>query len=155
MRISLVEFLTIDRSASDVFDHTNDVANFTSFAGFGPIPGIREARYMDPGQPTLGSRREVLKTDGTMHIEEITAFDRPHRHTTRITGLKPPFSWLVRSGQDDWELLLEAGGTRVVRRFSFDLTSPAAYPVAALLLYMFMREAVRRDLAHIKAELEG
>src|SRR5688572_26298440 len=85
-----------------LFDFTNDARNFVSFTGYGPIPGIREAAYITPGEPALGSQRTVLKTDGTSHLEEITVFDPPHQHTSRITGFAPPFSWLVQQGEDDW-----------------------------------------------------
>lgn len=132
-----------------LFAFTNDAENFTSFVGFGPVPGIRRATYETPGEPRLGSRRRILKTDGTAHVEEIVGFDPPLRHVSLITGLSPPFSWLVRSGEDDWKFEESGGGTVVERTFAFELTSILAALAAFPLLYLCMRPAVRRDLRNI------
>lgn len=136
-----------------LFDFTNDARNFVSFDGFGPIPGIAGASYETPGEPRLGSRRRILKTDGTEHFEEIVLFERPARHTSRITGVSPPFSWLVRWGEDDWRFHRAGLGTLVERTFRFELTSPLAALIAAPLLHVFMRGAARRDLRNIASRI--
>ena len=153
MKVGFTTHHRFDASPDRLFDFTNDAANFTSFAGFGPIPGIRKATYETAGVPRLGSKRRILKNDGTEHIEEITAFERPARHTSRITGLSPPFSWLVRFGEDHWKFAADESGTVVERTFAFELTSPLAAFVAFPLLHFFMRMAVRRDLRNIGASL--
>ena len=155
MRIGFTARHSFDARIEHLFDFTNDAANFTSFTGFGPVPGIREASYLTAGPPALGSRRRILKTDGSEHIEEIVAFERPVRHSSRITALTPPFSWLVTSGEDDWRFGEADGRTTVERRFSFELTTPAAAVVALPLLHIFMRAAVRRDLYNIAATISG
>ena len=153
MRVTLVETLHFEAEPGVVFDFTNATENFTSFTGFGPIPGIREALYETPGNPRLGSVRRIVKTDGTAHREEITVFEPPVRHVSRITGIAPPFSWLVSSGEDDWLFAADGSGTLVTRRFSFELTTPLAVLIAAPLTHVFMRIAVRRDLRNIAAAL--
>lgn len=132
-----------------MFDFTNDAENFVSFTGCGPIPGIVSARYVTGGAPASGSRRTILKTDGTEHHEEIVLFDRPRRHTSRVTGFGPPFSWLVRFADDDWVFIAANDVTLVERTFVLTLTSPIAAPVAFVLLHTFMRVALRRDLENI------
>ena len=153
MRLAINTAREIPRPAGVVFDFTNDAANFATFAGFGPIPGIRSAAYETPGEPAVGSRRRMIKTDGTEHIEEIIAMERPSRHVSRITALSPPFSWLVRSGEDDWKFIATETGTIVERTFSFELTTPVAAIVALPLLHLFMRPAVERDLRNIARRL--
>jgi hypothetical protein len=153
IRCRLRAWLGVEPEAA--FDFTNRAENFRSFTGFGPIPGIREASYVTPGEPRLGSLRRIVKTDGTEHSEEITVFEPPARHTSRIRGLGPPFSWLVREGEDDWVFTPERGGTRVDRTFVFTLTSPLAAPVAQLVLHTLMRAAIRRDLANIQRAVIG
>lgn len=140
--------------AQRLFDFTNDAANFISFAGYGPIPGILHARYETPGPPRLGSIRRIQKTDGTEHVEEITVFERPSRHVSRITGFEAPFSWLVREGSDDWTFQGSGGLTVVERTFTFELTTVFVAPVAWVLMH-FMKEAVRRDLTNIMAKVGG
>jgi len=154
MKVSFTvrHFFPVDRER--LFDFTNNASNFVSFVGFGPVPGIRQASYETPGQPRLGSRRRILKTDGTEHLEEIVAFDPPLRHVSRVTGLSPPFSWLVLSGEDDWKFEESSGGTVVERTFAFELTSPLAAMAAFPLLHLFMRPAVRRDFRNIAKACE-
>lgn len=151
MRIVIDERIEIVASRERVFDHTNDAASMTSFVGYGPIPGIREARYLTAGPPALGSKRTVLKTDGTSHLEEITVFERPARHVTRITGLSGLFRVIVRGLQDVWEFRESAAGTLIVRSFVVDARAPAL-PLA-LVLVPLLRKAVQRDLRNTKAAL--
>jgi hypothetical protein len=152
MRIGFTVRASFATTIERLFDFTKDAANFVSFTGFGIVPGIKEASYITPGPPALGARRRIVKTDGTEHIEEIIVFEQPARHSSRITGLKPPFSWLVTSGEDDWRFAAERGGTAVERDFSFELTTPLAWIAAFPLLQIFMREAVRRDLREIQRQ---
>ena len=153
MRLAISTAREFDRPADVVFDFTNDAANFTTFAGFGPIPGIRTATYETAGEPAAGSRRRMIKTDGTEHIEEIVRLERPSRHVSKITALSPPFSWLVKSGEDDWRFIASDKGTIVERTFAFELTTPIAAVVAWPLLQLFMRPAVKRDLRNIERRL--
>jgi Polyketide cyclase / dehydrase and lipid transport len=142
--------------AGRVFDFTNDANHFTTFTGYGPIPGIGKARYITPGSPRLGSVRRVLKTDDTEHVEEITCFERPTRHTSRITELAPPFSWLVKEGSDDWKFRAEGPALTIIERtFSFELTTPIVRPLAWLVLHLWMKKAVMRDLDNIMNRLTG
>ena len=155
MKIGFTARASFDTTPARLFDFTNDAANFTSFAGFGIVPGIKEAVYVTTGPPARGARRRILKTDGTLHIEEITAFETAVRHCSRITDLTPPFSWLVKFGEDDWRFSSAGGRTLVDRAFSFELTTPLAALIALPLLHVFMRVAVRRDLRNIAARLSG
>jgi ribosome-associated toxin RatA of RatAB toxin-antitoxin module len=138
-----------------LFDFTNDAPNFVSFVGFGPIPGIRKATYETVGEPRIGSKRRITKTDGTEHFEELVVFDRPRRHVSRITGLSPPFSWLVRYGEDDWKFMPSNSGTLIERTFAFELTNPLAALPAFPLLHLFMRFAVIRDLRNVERAVHG
>lgn len=157
MHIERTDHIRIGRPITEVFDFTNLAENLTSFTGYGPIPGIREARYETDGPAGLGSRRRVLKTDGSAHIEEIIVFERPRRHVSRITGITPPLSWLVGEGEDDW-VFSEASGfpgcTEISRTFRFELRSLLAYPVGVVLMGVFLGRAVHRDFANLKKALE-
>ena len=46
---------------------------------------------------------------------------------------------LVRRGEASWTFAPEGDGTRVVWHYTFELTSPLAYPVAALVMILFRR----------------
>lgn len=150
MRLEFTErhWFPVDRER--LFDFTNDADNFVSFVGFGPIPGIRTATYETPGEPRVGSKRRIVETNGAEHLEEIVELQRPSRHNSRITGLAPPFSWLVRYAEDDWRFAPARSGTALERTFTFELTSPLAAVIGFPLLHLFMRPAVRRDLHNIE-----
>jgi hypothetical protein len=94
----------------------------------------------------VGSTRELENGDGSRVTERITALDAPRRHAYTLTGLAPPFSWLVRAGHADWTFTGVAGGTDVQWRYDWDLAHGLAWPVAWPLLQGFMRTAMQRCL---------
>lgn len=117
------------------------------FVGFGPIPAVREVRLDAPLAP--GSTRRVHNSDGSVLLERITALDPPCRHAYVLSGFSAPFSWLVTRGDADWCITRIDTGTRVDWQYEFALTHALAYPVAAPLLGIFMRGAMRRCLANL------
>lgn len=46
-----------------------------------------------------------------------------------LPGFRPPFSWLVTRGEADWRIQKANGGTDVVWRYTFTLTTPLVYPL--------------------------
>jgi hypothetical protein len=63
-----------------------------------------------------------------------------------------PLALLVRQGTGDWSFAPEAGGTRLVWVYRFELTSPLAWPLAALVVGLF-RRWMAKGLAALRAEL--
>ena len=87
-----------------------------------------------------GARREIKLTDGAVLTEEILEHDVPTRHRYKWTsGLKPPFAWLVRSGEGTWTFSEVAEGTRIDWSYVFELRSPLAYPIAVPIIALFRR----------------
>lgn len=122
-----------------------------TFRGFGPIPAIRAISLHAP--PAVGSTRELDNSDGSRPLERITALDAGKRHAYVLSGLRAPFSWLVREGHADWSFAPNGVGTDVTWRYRFVLTSPLAWPLAAPLLHAFFATAMRRCLAAMAAVL--
>lgn len=148
MKLKIMESSRIVASIERVFDLTLDPAEADSFTGYGPIPGVVSIRELDPVLGS-GARREILNRDGSTHREQITAFTRPFCHVAEITGLKPPFAWLVGSMQDRWNFRQEGNDTVLDRSFEIRLKSGFAYPLVAVLA-RFLRAAMRRHLEVIK-----
>ena len=134
-----------------VFARALDAGRFPEFfSGYGPIPAVRAVTPQAPA--AVGSTREVHNSDGSRLHERITVLQAPQRHAYTLTGLRPPFAWLVRAGHADWHFSpAGAGGTRVRWDYRWELTGPLAWPLAAPLLRVFMRGAMARCLAAMAA----
>ena len=123
------------------------------FAGFGPIPGLRR---ITPHAPSaVGATRDVEDLGGVVMCERIDALEPGARHAYTLSGLRPPLSWLVRTGRADWTFAAVPEGARVVWTYTFELTSPVVAPLAAPLLKIFMRGAMQRCLDAMARELES
>jgi hypothetical protein len=117
--------------------------------GLGPIPGITSIEMLDGAALAPGARRRVRMSDGSDILEEVTALDRPRRHSYRwLNAPAAPFSLLVRRAEADWIFTASAQGTRIEWTYRFELTSPLAAPLAALVMILFKRW-MRRGLERI------
>ncbi len=154
MRIEICVARTLAAPPAAVFALALDASRFAAtFRGCGPIPALR--RVAAHGAPAVGSTREVESSDGSLLTERITAFDPPRRHAYTLSGLQPPLAWLVTTGDADWTFADADGATRVNWRYAFTLTSALAWPLAAPLLHVFMRVAMRRCLGAMARMLEA
>ena len=137
-----------------VFAFAADAARFpATFRGYGPIPSIRTITLHAP--PAVGSTRELENSDGSRPLERITAFEPPHVHAYVLSGLNPPFKWLVRAGHADWTFAPSGEGTDVAWRYRFELTNPLAWPIAWPLLQGFFRTAMDRCLDAMARAVEA
>ena len=154
MNIKLCVTRTINAQPAAAFALALDADRFpATFSGCGPIPGL--LRITPHAPPAVGSTREVESSDGSRLTERITALDPPQRHAYTLSGLRPPLAWLVRTGDADWTFAQDNGGTRVVWRYAFTLTSVFVLPLAWPLLHVFMRGAMQRCLAAMARSLES
>ena len=133
-------------SPEAVYDLMVDAARFPpTFAGYGPIPAIREVALDGPLR--VGGTRRIANSDGSVLTEKITRLDRPAGQSYTLLGFRPPFSWLVTCGEADWRIQKANSGTDVAWCYAFTLTTPLVYPLAALVIRVCMRQAMRRCLA--------
>jgi hypothetical protein len=103
-----------------VFDFAVAAENLPRIlVGFGPIPGIASIEMLDGAALATGAKRRVRMSDGSEIFEEVTALDRPRRHTYR-----------------------------------FELTSPLAAPLAAVVMILFKRW-MQRGLERIAPFVTG
>lgn len=142
-----LEFSTTSETAgtpAQVFAFITDLANWTSFAGWGPLPGIAEAALPAGETMQLGARVAVRNTDGSRHCEVVTRFEPGRAYAVRME-LTPPASYLM-AGIDELVLLSPlAAGTRIDRTFSVRPRSVLTYPMVYFSTYVMLRRAV---LAH-------
>lgn len=161
-----------------VFDYaTLPSAASEFFRGYGPIAAIRSIE-LPPGVAAAPDVvRRITMADGSVLDETILVLDRPLRHRYRVTGFKPPVSWLVEWGEGDWHFaplgepadeldgaILGAherhvapleGGTSVRWQYRFRLRRAWTAPLAWLLLTLAMRPAMQRALRRIAAHFQA
>ncbi|MEL6311305.1 MAG: SRPBCC family protein [Pseudomonadota bacterium] len=128
-----------------------DLSQWSTFTGWGPMPGIREAEFLERAEAIVGTRIGVTNTDGSRHVETITAWDLPRRIELRLNGFPRPLSWLATHFVESWDFESAGEGTwRAERRFEMHprrgLTRPMLVPIAWM-----MRRAVTRHMAQIGA----
>jgi hypothetical protein len=144
MQIRLRAQLTVPAPPGAVFALAVDPARFpATFRGCGPIPAVRRITAQLP--IAVGSTRELENSDGSRVREKVTALEAPLRHAYTLSGLAPPFSWLVRAGHADWTFTGVDAGTHVQWRYDWDLAGRLAWPLAWPLLQC-MRVAMQRCL---------
>jgi hypothetical protein len=130
-----------------------DIESMGSFAGYGPIPGIARARWIEGNSYREGAVREVENRDGSRHREDIMAARAPDLLEDRIYGFTSPLRFVVREAHERFELEATAEGTALRRTLALELLSPLCYPLATLLVPL-LRRAIRRHHAALAQSLE-
>ena len=126
-----------------------DVDRWRSFRGYGPIPGIRSARFRARTEAVVGSEIEVESQDGSRHVEQIVAWDPARAIAMRFIELSPPLVSLASHFIERWEFTPTPDGrTRVQRTMELHPTGPLGW-LALTLVSPFMRRALARHLADI------
>jgi polyketide cyclase/dehydrase/lipid transport protein len=143
----------IPLGVAQAFELAIDPATFARVLGpLGPIPGISRIEMVGGEALVPGARRNVFMTDGSVVPEEILDHTPPTRHRYRwLEPPKPPFSWLVRSGEGDWVFAPAGEATDLEWTYRFELTSALAAPLAAGVLLLF-RRWMANGLERLRAE---
>ena len=139
-----------------VFAFTNDPEKFApTFRGYGPIPGMVKVENTNGAETRKGTIRNIHNEDGSV-LEEHMRVHRPPEEMAYeiVAGLKPPFSWLVKTAGGRWTFEEQDGATLVTWRFRFDLTSPLLYPIGFVTGAILFRKAQERCLAATKRAVE-
>jgi Polyketide cyclase / dehydrase and lipid transport len=133
--------VVIPKPPEAVFDFSIAEGTFARvLRPFGPIPGIESIVIDGGGRLATGTRRQVTMTDKSIIGEEVLLLERPREHRYRwLNRPAPPFSYLVKGGEASWTFHAEASGTRIRWDYTFELTSPLAYPAMLLVTAIFRR----------------
>jgi uncharacterized protein YndB with AHSA1/START domain len=135
MNLTTAATVTVPRPLEAVYDHATNAAGYPRvLLPAGMIPGITAVEELG------NARRRVSLSDGSTLDEEVTLLDRPNRYRyIWVTRPKPPFSWLVAGGAAEWTFKKAGEGTEVRWDYVFTLTSPLAFPLAAIVVRLFRR----------------
>jgi hypothetical protein len=154
MNISTSTSIVIPRPRPEVFAFACDNGTYErNLRPRGLIAGIDKAKMVEGQVLEQGAWRRITMTDGSVLKEQVLDYDPPTRHRYRWTeGVKPPFSFLVRSGTGCWDFSEVDGGTRIEWSYVFELKSPLAYPLLLLVVPLF-RGWQKQGLEAMRAEL--
>ncbi|MBA4019045.1 MAG: hypothetical protein C0483_17900 [Pirellula sp.] len=125
--------------------------NWTNFRGYGPLPGILSAEFERRTPDVIGTRIQVVNTDGSRHVEEITRWEPEQGVTLKMHEFTPPLARLATHIDEVWRFTPTADGTRVERAFTLH---PRSLPAGLLLRLIapLLRRAIDRHLAQMRAE---
>ncbi len=154
MEISTATSIVIPRPRDEVFAFcTMDDTFERLLRPLGPIAGVAKSEMRGGQVLKTGADRKISLTDGAVLTEEILDYTPPLRHQYRwVGGIKPPFSWLVRSGTGLWEFSEAERGTRVDWSYVFEVKSAVAYVLVQPIAALFKRW-MAQGLDGIAAEL--
>ena len=153
MQLSIRRTLNFAAPRERVFAAVTAPENLPLFTGYGPIPGVVEAR--PDGPIATGTEFSVLNSDGSRHRERIELHDPPAHYRIRIFGFDSPFRFLVDHAIERLDFVERDGHTHVEREFCFTLTSPLLLPIALPLLYVFLARALDINYARLREHIES
>jgi hypothetical protein len=136
------------------FAHIVDLDAWPQFPGFGPVPGIVDAKLVNGATVGPGSRIRVTNTDGSVHHEVMKRFE-VGRHVTIEMELTPPAAYVMAGIDERVDVEAHGAGTRITRRFTVRPRWFFLAPVAWVIAHVFLRRAVGRHDAAVRAVLEA
>jgi hypothetical protein len=105
--------LAPEEICNDIFD----VDNWSSFVGYGPIPGIARATMNAPERSIIGRKICVENTDGSKHVETIISYVPQECLVMRIAEFSPPLQNLATHFIERWNFSGSHPQYHIVRRF--------------------------------------
>lgn len=122
-----------------------DLDNWSSFPGYGPLPGIRSATWLERTEDVVGSRIACVNTDGSTHVEEIVGWDLPDAIALRLGEFSKPLSSLASHFDERWDFRRRDGTTVAERSFELHPRNVVGRAVLIAIRPM-LRRAVLRHL---------
>jgi hypothetical protein len=140
---------TLPQAPEDIARQILDLANWTSFTGYGVLPGIKTAEFEVRTPDVVGTRIRVTNTDRSSHVEEIVEWQPDRRVRLDMKDFSRPLSRLASGFVETWEFERLDSGTRVTRSFELHARSAFTRPVL-WLISLLLKRAVARHLRQMK-----
>lgn len=133
-----------------VFAGMQDVSQWSSFTGYGPLPGIKKAEYERRTEDMIGSVIRVYNTDGSSHTETIREWAPGRSIVMEFGGFTPPLAQLASKFVERWRFAQAGGATLARREFELHPRSPLAY-VPLWVISKWMKRGLAQHLQAIAA----
>jgi hypothetical protein len=131
-----------------------DISRWSSFQGYGVLPGIKAACYEVRTPEVVGSRFRVTDSNGSSHVEEIVEWEPDRRIRLHMHEFSPPLSRLATGFEETWEFSRIGRQTRVVRFFELHPSCSAARPLL-WLISILLKKAIARHLRQMRESGDG
>ncbi len=128
-----------------VFAGIYDLAIWSRFAGYGPMPGMVHAEVEGGGALGLGARVRGTNSDGSVHHEIVDVFEPSQVYAIHMDVTSSPAGRVFANIEE--KLTFEAtalGGTRIVRSFRTTLRAWYLAPTAWIVTHGLLAPVVRR-----------
>jgi hypothetical protein len=133
----------------DIARQIFDLTKWPDFHGYGPIPGIKVARFEVQTPGIVGSRIRVTNLDGSSHLEEIIEWQPDHRIRLEMKEFSPPLSRLATGFEETWEFKRTGNETYVTRSFHVYAKSVLAR-LPLRVISFFLKRAIARHLREMR-----
>lgn len=134
--------------AEEIASQILDLSQWPNFAGYGILPGIQSAEFVERTVDILGTTIRVTNRDGSTHLEEITVWE-PSRHIAlRMHGFSKPVSQLATHFVESWDFKPNDSSTHVTRSFELHPRSHFTRPLLWLISF-FLQAAIQKHLQKI------
>lgn len=116
-----IEVITNDlikKTSAEICDEILNIDRWKEFKGYSILPGIKNARFDVRTPEVIGSRINVLNTDGSSHVEEIIEWDVEKRISLKFQEFNSPVRNLATHFIETWEFRKSEKGTETIRRMT-------------------------------------
>ena len=127
---------------SEIIEAFFNVDSWSDFAGWGPIPGIREASIVEQTEARVGTTFAVTNSDGSTHRERVIEFVPNRRLVMRIDGFSAPLHRLAGYFVETWQFERRDGVTDLQRSFELHAKGPIT-KIFLKLIGFGLKRAVR------------
>lgn len=111
---------------SKIIDEFLKIENWSGFAGWGPVPGIREASVIEQTESRVGTTFGVTNSDGSTHQERVIEYEPDQRLVMQIDGFSAPLDRLAERFIETWQFEWHDGVTDLQRSFELHAKGPFA-----------------------------
>ncbi|MBX7157734.1 MAG: hypothetical protein K1X66_05045 [Verrucomicrobiae bacterium] len=141
----------IKMGVETIFEKIQNLENWTSFKGYGPLPGIRKTEYAVKTNGITGSVVQVENTDGSRHTESFLEWIPEQKIVIKLSDFSSPLSKLSTHFIETWSFL-SSGDSRLMRR-EFELYPKHFMALPFLwIIAQLMKKAVNRHSAFIASQ---
>lgn len=121
-----------------------DVGRWSEFRGYGPLPGIEKAEFVQQTPEMVGSVVRVRNRDGSGHSERILEWSDA-RVVMELGDFTPPLDRFAERFRETWTFERESDATRVRRSFDLFPRGVLGWPFLFLISFL-LKGAVARHL---------